>query len=194
MKYNINEIFDSIQGEGINTGLPVTFIRLQGCSVACTWCDTKVSWDSKKGELLTLEAIIEQVNMPRVVITGGEPLEQDIMPLTLALQDKGIQIFLETSGTCEVKGVFDWVTVSPKFFNKPLVESALFRADELKFVYTDDTDNQQILEITEKYGEKKLILVSPNGKNKKATRLAVEFCMKHNFRLSVQMHKYINIR
>src|SRR5678815_6049615 len=77
----IAEIFFSIQGEGPTAGLPAVFIRLQGCSVGCRWCDTKYSWDPAAGRAVDLDELMSQARSypcRRVVITGGEPLESSL--------------------------------------------------------------------------------------------------------------------
>src|SRR5215475_9672831 len=88
----IAEAFFSIQGEGPTAGLPAVFIRLQGCSVGCIWCDTKYSWDPDGGRDVEIEALVsEAVAFPcrRVVITGGEPLESSLfLPLATLLSQR----------------------------------------------------------------------------------------------------------
>ena len=101
----IAEIFFSIQGEGPTAGLPAVFIRLQGCSVGCQWCDTKYSWDPAAGRAVDLDGLMSQARSypcRRVVITGGEPLESSLFyPLVTALQNEQFEIEVETSGTVE---------------------------------------------------------------------------------------------
>src|SRR5262249_57082920 len=93
MIVRVAEVFCSIQGEGVSLGLPSVFVRLQGCSVGCTWCDTKYSWDPKKGHALSLAALVDQVRIAgpeNVVVTGGEPLEHPAFaPLVAAGHDAG---------------------------------------------------------------------------------------------------------
>src|SRR5713226_7503377 len=74
----VSEVFASVQGEGVSVGTPSVFVRLQGCSVGCVWCDTKYSWAASGGYETTLDALVAQIaslNVENVVITGGEPLE-----------------------------------------------------------------------------------------------------------------------
>ena len=101
----VAEIFFSIQGEGPTAGLPAVFIRLQGCSVGCRWCDTKYSWDPAAGHAVDVEGLMAQARSypcRRVVITGGEPLESSLFcPLVSALQNEQFEIEVETSGTVE---------------------------------------------------------------------------------------------
>lgn len=129
--YQVNEQFTSIQGEGLYTGTPSTFIRLQGCTVGCVWCDsgpladlvegrmtngeTRNTW-GKGGNRRTLTEIIANVRTRHVVITGGEPTLWNLDALIQALWDIGCVVQLETSGQNALKGelVPDWITWSPK--------------------------------------------------------------------------------
>lgn len=115
--YQVNEIFHTVQGEGVLAGSPSTFIRLQGCTVGCPWCDTKYTW-LKGGTRMTVKEIVNQVRHPHVVITGGEPTMYNLDGLIYGLRAKQSRRFiqLETSGQNELKGIFypDWITWSPK--------------------------------------------------------------------------------
>jgi 7-carboxy-7-deazaguanine synthase len=90
----VAEVFYSIQGEGVTAGLPAVFVRLQGCSVGCVWCDTKYSWDPEAGNAVELDPLVEEVSAypcRRAVVTGGEPLESPIfVPLLRALGGRGL--------------------------------------------------------------------------------------------------------
>jgi 7-carboxy-7-deazaguanine synthase len=92
------ECFFSIQGEGVTAGVPAAFVRLQGCSVGCRWCDTKYSWDPGGGREQTLGELLEELAVlpcRRVVVTGGEPLESAIFtPLVGALKERRYASFL----------------------------------------------------------------------------------------------------
>jgi len=96
----VSEIFHSIQGESTYTGLPCTFIRLTGCNLRCTWCDTEYAFYG--GEKMTLEQVMEKVRSfggRLVEITGGEPLlQKEVYPLMDRLLAGGYQVMLETSG------------------------------------------------------------------------------------------------
>lgn len=162
MQYPVNEIFQTIQGEGAFTGVPSIFIRLQGCPVGCAWCDTKHTWtlddafqlkpeqttelvektaDDEKWSQLSALALIEIIKQKgytatHIVITGGEPCLYDLTALTDELHNQGFKTQIETSGTFEVKTNDNtFVTVSPKVAMKggyEVLESALLRADEIK--------------------------------------------------------------
>ena len=137
MHYPINEIFQTIQGEGIFTGLPAIFVRLQGCPVGCPWCDTRHTWVVDPAREVGKEAVLDRSNESdcwsqlstaqiiasfselgyqarHVVITGGEPCLYDLHELSSALLAAGYQVQIETSGTSEIKTHEQtWVTVSP---------------------------------------------------------------------------------
>ena len=101
----VAEVFRSLQGEGPSLGTPSTFVRLQGCTVGCAWCDTKYSWPPGGGTAMAWQALLDQVAAGRaqhihnVVVTGGEPLEHpDLSRLVHALKRLGLRIEVETSG------------------------------------------------------------------------------------------------
>lgn len=95
----VSEIFYSIQGEGVSCGRATAFIRLGGCTLGCQWCDTKYTW--RGGPVWEEHRILETVKefpARRVVVTGGEPFEQDIASLLYALREAGFTIEIETAG------------------------------------------------------------------------------------------------
>ena len=115
----LNEVFWSAQGEGLNIGRPSIFVRLSGCSVRCDYCDQKEAWGD--GQLLELPVLLQQVAALKhrypssmVVITGGEPLEQDILPLVRELRRLSLFTAIETSGGFFQRLPLDWWTVAPK--------------------------------------------------------------------------------
>jgi len=103
----LTEIFYSLQGEASRAGLPTVFVRLTGCPLRCTWCDTTYSFTG--GEPATVESVLAEVaRYParQVCVTGGEPLAQkDCLPLLTALCDAGYDVSLETSGALDISGV-----------------------------------------------------------------------------------------
>jgi 7-carboxy-7-deazaguanine synthase len=111
----INEIFYSLQGEGINIGLPTIFIRLSGCNLNCSWCDTEYA--KEEGRDTKLANIIKYIERNhggcrRICITGGEPLEQmkDLKKLLTELCKKKYEIVLETNGSKDLKPLVDLIT------------------------------------------------------------------------------------
>jgi len=103
----LTEVFYSLQGEASRVGLPTVFVRLTGCPLRCTWCDTTYSFTG--GEAATIESVLAEVaKYParQVCVTGGEPLAQkDCLPLLTALCDAGYEVSLETSGALDISGV-----------------------------------------------------------------------------------------
>jgi len=118
----VNEIFYSLQGEGLLAGVPGVFIRLAGCPLRCNWCDTKYALDPAAGEDLSIPAIIDRVEQWRcqyAVITGGEPMVNPHLPeLAAALKKLGKHITIETAGIKFIEGLdCDLMSISPKLSN-----------------------------------------------------------------------------
>ena len=136
------EEFYSVQGEGYYTGNSAYFLRIGGCDVGCHWCDVKESWDAKlHPPTKVLDMILNILNFPTetVVVTGGEPLMWNMSFLTKSLKKKGLRTHLETSGSHELSGEWDWICLSPKKFQKPLNKINPI-ADELKIIVKNKSD------------------------------------------------------
>ena len=136
--FQVNEIFNTVQGEGYLAGTKASFVRLQGCPVGCEWCDTKYTWKAG-GTKMTVAEIIGEVSdyANFVVITGGEPLLYDLDPLLAHLHQIGFYTQVETSGLHWYKGGHRarWTTVSPKPPLKYRVPVEFHRyANEFKWV------------------------------------------------------------
>lgn len=191
--FAITEQFFSIQGEGRWTGTPAWFIRLQGCSIGCPWCDSKSTW--KEEEKTTgLADIVRGIpySARHVVITGGEPYEQDIKRLLWAIYRTGRRVQIETSGCYDVYGP-EWITVSPKFF-KPLSIQALQSANEIKQVIASSADLDYFFEKVMPHIKKfNPIYLQPVSNGKRALQLCIDACKKYGFNLSLQTHKFIGI-
>ncbi len=104
----ISEIFLSIQGEGVDIGLPTVFVRTSKCNLQCGWCDTKYSWEP--GEERTTESILEEVlsyGMDRVCISGGEPMLQaeEVTKLVSMLEAKEVEVTIETNGSIDLDDI-----------------------------------------------------------------------------------------
>jgi organic radical activating enzyme len=115
----IHEVFWSIQGEGLRSGYPSIFIRTSGCTLQCPYCDTRDAWESgtRTGMstlLRKVEKLRETYPRSQVVITGGEPLEQDLGELVSQLRQRDFFICVETNGIYVQSLDIDWWTVSPK--------------------------------------------------------------------------------
>lgn len=118
----INEIFYSLQGEGLLAGVPGIFIRLAGCPLRCKWCDTKYAWEATSGTEYTVAEIIQRIQKFEsrfVIITGGEPMfDADIVQLTKSLKDCDKHITIETCGIAYIPDVqCDLMSISPKLSN-----------------------------------------------------------------------------
>jgi len=150
----ITEIYKSIQGESTYAGLPCVFVRLTGCNLRCSWCDTEYSFYG--GRKMTIEEVLDEVERLSpsgglVEITGGEPMlqEREVIPLMHRLLNGGYKVLLETSGERPLErvpaGVIKIVDVKcpnsgePDTFRVENLE-ALLPPDEIKFVLSDRTD------------------------------------------------------
>src|SRR5437870_2466538 len=99
----LSELFFSIQGEGLSAGTPAHFVRLQGCDVGCSWCDSKYTWDAAGGRALTIDEAFAELralgDAPLLVVTGGEPLEHPGLEALLdAALERWPRVEVETSG------------------------------------------------------------------------------------------------
>ncbi len=194
----VAEEFYSVQGEGLNAGVPAYFIRLAGCDVRCPWCDTKESWDEKKFKTENIEDIVSRISQTpacNVVITGGEPTMHNLAPLCESLEKKCLSIWLETSGTHPLTGNFDWIAVSPKKNIQPL-EEVLELADELKMVITSSEDFSLAEEYAQKVSSECALLLQAEWNNaKEINPLILDYVLKHPvWKISLQTHKFLNIR
>jgi 7-carboxy-7-deazaguanine synthase len=196
VKYPIMEHFHTIQGEGVHTGKSSYFIRTAGCDVKCWWCDVKDSWDADKHPGISVKDLVnysKSSRAPFVVITGGEPLLHNLEPLTHSLKLEGLKVHIETSGSSEISGSFDWVTLSPKRF-KPPVDSIYQHVDELKVVVLTKKD----LEWAELHAEKcppdTVLLLQPEWDTPKSMNLIVNYVkLNPRWSISLQTHKFLNI-
>jgi organic radical activating enzyme len=191
------EAFYTLQGEGYHQGRAAYFIRLGGCDVGCVWCDVKDSWDADKHPKLSIEAIVaEACKYPGrlAVITGGEPLLHQLDELTKALQDKGFETNMETSGSSVMSGQWDWICLSPKKFKAP-VPANLALAHELKVVVFNKYDFEWAeLHAAQVSSTCKLYLQPEWDKAAEITPLIVDYIKAHpQWELSLQTHKYINV-
>jgi len=201
----ITEIFFSLQGETSRVGLPTVFIRLTGCPLRCTYCDTTYAFTG--GQNMSLAEIIGQVatySTRYVTVTGGEPLAQkNCLPLLGALCDAGYQVSLETSGALDISAVdarvmrvVDIKTPASGEVEKNRWENlALLTAqDEIKFVLCDEADYQWAKQIIQQYDlvSKCPLLLSPAHGELNATQLAEWILRDHlPVRLQLQLHKLL---
>ena len=208
--YTVKEIFYTLQGEGSQAGRPSVFCRFAGCNLwsghekdranaVCQFCDTDfVKVGPEGGKFKGAAALAERIakkwpagncGVPYVVCTGGEPLLQVDVELITELHRLGFKVAVETNGTIAAPPGLDWICVSPKA-GANLVQRS---GNELKLVYPQSSQmpsNFEQLEFETFY------LQPMDGLELSAnTRAAIAYCMKHpHWRLSVQIHKVINIR
>lgn len=206
----INETFLSLQGESTHAGRPCSFVRLMGCPLRCTYCDTEYAFH--EGKTKTFEEIFEILKSyatPLVEVTGGEPLAQkNTIPFMKELVDRGYEVLLETSGAYpifevpkEVAIIMDVKTPDSKEVSKMCWDnmgSLKPGLDEVKFVICSRSDFDFMLQICEKYQllGRHTVLVSPSfGKvlPKDLANWVLEAgeIVRSNIRMQLQMHKII---
>lgn len=201
----VAEIFSSIQGEGLRQGEPTLFVRLSGCNLKCSFCDTKYAW--RGGKDYSTVQILEEIKRQRrrfpakwVCLTGGEPLLQDVADLVLKLKEGNLRIQVETNATIFRSLPVDWYSISPKpekYFFRPEYRK---KAKEVKLVVTKGLDLDTIQRLRQEFPEKIPLLLQPQSNRKwsmnKGMRLSRQ-AMKagiENIRLSVQLHKIYGLR
>lgn len=214
----VNEMFPTIQGEAGYTGTPSVFIRLQGCPVGCSWCDTKHTWGTNPRHEVSIAEMLAKVdNAPtwasmndqqvieaaqamkrrHFVITGGEPCTYDLFLLSAGLVTLG-SVQVETSGTHEVRvAPGTWVTVSPKVGMAGGLEvrqDAMERANEIKMPVAEQGDIDRLRQLLEKTGVRKSVWLQPVSQGEAATELCMATCARYGWRLSLQTHKYAGLR
>lgn len=197
--FPVLESFYSLQGEGVNTGMAAFFIRLAGCNVHCPWCDTKESWNVKNAQLKDQQQLIEDAVLsgaPNVVITGGEPLLYPLDSLTKSLRSIGLKVWLETSGSAPLSGTFDWICLSPKKIFPPADMDIYQKADELKVVIDSEKDFDWAQECKNKVGPKCALVLQPQwNADERIVSIIMDYIKENpSWRLSLQTHKYLNIR
>ena len=197
LTYPIVETFHSLQGEGAWAGTNAFFIRLGGCDVYCSWCDQKETWNAKRSPQQSIECLVEQaqsVNPAIAVITGGEPLLYDLLPLTEALREKAIKVNLETSGAHTFSGKFDWVTFSPKPYKLP--HSSIYKqASELKVIIGQEKDFQWAEEQSRQISQNIPKYLQPEWNCSETQQLIFDYILGHpQWRMSLQSHKFLGIR
>ena len=191
------EVFYSLQGEGGRTGQATVFVRFAGCNLACEFCDT----DFRVKETYTVEELTEEIARMGgacrwVCFTGGEPTIHDLQRLCDNLHQAGYHLQMETNGTRPQPGWgMDHITVSPKQPQggrlHPWYEA---NAAEFKYVVDDEADLARALAGVEQHG--RMTFVQPNALNPKSVALCIGAVQRHpeHLRLSLQTHKFLQIR
>ncbi len=196
-KLPLVEDFYTIQGEGYHSGKPAYFIRLGGCDVGCAWCDAKYTWNPRLYPPTEITTVVERAvacEAQSIVITGGEPLMYPLEPLTTALREHSLKIFLETSGSHPFSGEFDWVCLSPKRKQPPLAE-AYGHAHELKVIISDESDFEWAEQNAAKVSVDCMLYLQPEWSvSERMMPAIVEYAKRHpRWNVSIQSHKYMHI-
>jgi len=195
--YRVNEIFCSLQGEGVRSGTVSLFLRFSGCNQVCTvdtqgfQCDT----DFADGRSMTLDEIVAELRQADehcewVLLTGGEPALQVDRELIDALHDAGFKLAIETNGSIALPKGLDWITVSPKV---PEAQIKQRTANEVKYVRGYGQDLPHAVVKASHY------LVSPAFEGDELDPKALQWCIdlvqkNPAWRLTLQMHKLWGIR
>ena len=193
--FDLVEVFESLQGEGRNTGRPCVFVRFAGCNLACPWCDTDVA----RRFSLSLGGLLSEIAQYRprsVVLTGGEPTLREGMPeLVAALKERGYWVAVETNGTSDADWLqfVDYVACSPKAEHPGSLRLA--RADEVRVVASSEDVAGFCRELKGRMSATDWY-VSPcerGGEMDFATAKAV-LSQLDGWSLSVQLHKILGFR
>jgi organic radical activating enzyme len=209
MSLLVKNIFRTLQGEGPHAGVPAVFIRLGGCNLACSFCDTEFE-DYQKYALSEIVKTIEKLSLNSqairsvdlVVITGGEPFRQPINKLCEALLSSGFAVQIETNGTLyrEIPQEVD-IICSPKVSNDKYLsvrEDLLPRVTAFKFLISS---NVEFYESVPELGQKEYnipVFVQAMDEydakiNAKNQQMAVDLAINNGYRLSYQIHKNLGI-
>lgn len=189
----VNEIFYSLQGEGRFTGTPAVFLRLSGCNLKCSFCDTSHE-DGVKMEPAEIISEILKYPSRHIVITGGEPSLQLDRDFVERLHQHGYYVQVETNGVKRLPDNVDWITCSPKY--KPICYDEV---QEIKYVYEGKESEEKIYSIfsSVRAEEHYLQPCDVNNPERNAEILAgcIDFIKAHpEWKLSLQTHKMLHIR
>ncbi|MWN06787.1 7-carboxy-7-deazaguanine synthase QueE [Gilliamella sp. Pas-s95] len=202
IEFRIVEIFESLQGEGYNTGMPAIFIRFAGCNLNCAWCDTNFRQFTR----FTLDALITKVKeykSKNIIITGGEPTMVKALPqLLVPLKNAGYFIAIESNGLGKVDQLIDYIALSPKFCYRSRYQKIVqSTANEVRIVAENHADFLDFCQYIETQIHAKRYYLSPCEKNGAFNMFeTIELLGKINkdrfdnkWLLSVQSHKFANI-
>jgi 7-carboxy-7-deazaguanine synthase len=191
------EEFFTLQGEGFQTGRAAYFIRVGGCDVGCSWCDSRFSWNPDIHPVVETDEIVSHViqsGTDSVVVTGGEPLLWNLDYLCQELKKKKINTFIETSGAYPLSGKWDWICLSPKR-NMPPLEEVCKSADELKVIIQDKNDFGWAEKYRKKVSSECKLFLQPEWSRFELIISEIVSYIKKNpeWRISLQVHKYMHI-
>lgn len=193
----VNEIFNSFQGEGVYAGTPATFLRLSGCNLNCSFCDT----DFKDYDELTVSMVkniivenMEKHKTDILVITGGEPLLQ-YDEVNQLINQLNYKVQVETNGTIIKVPLNATYMISPK---KEIEKIFRFYKNYdkayFKFIIQDNHDLQQINELIKEYDYNKEVYLQPVYQNaQEITKLILKKHLPFKYKISGQLHKYLGV-
>jgi len=197
MKLPLIEQFYTIQGEGYHFGKAAYFIRIGGCDIGCSWCDTKFSWKFGVSEPIDIQEIIKNVKVEKadsVVVTGGEPSLYNLDPLCDLFKANSIKTFVETSGAYILRGKWDWICLSPKKQNPP--HASIFeKANELKVIISSNEDFEWAEKNAKKVNPDCKLYLQPEWSKYEQNISALVDYVKNNpkWQISLQAHKFMHI-
>jgi len=209
----LHSIWNTIQGEGIYAGWPATFVRLAGCNLQCPLCDTDYTSKDQLRSLTTLASTIvpmsayasHRPDKPLIVITGGEPFRQNILPLISELNRCGRRVQVETNGTLQMfKPIPYKIICSPK--TPKIDKTAATAVDAWKYVLSADSVSKEDGLPESALGGGRPARPTNNApvyvqpldeqdpeKNKRHTEAVVKSCMEHGYILCLQVHKFVGV-
>jgi organic radical activating enzyme len=191
------EEFYTLQGEGFHTGKPAYFIRIGGCDIGCSWCDSKHSWIFGVHLLVDVDELVERCSgfpAKAIVVTGGEPSFYPLEYLCIKAKGRGISTYLETSGSYPLTGRWDWICLSPKQHHPP-VAGIHGLAGELKVIIETEQDFVWAEENAKMVRKDCILFLQPEwSRRREMTELIINYIKSNpQWRLSLQAHKYIGI-
>jgi 7-carboxy-7-deazaguanine synthase len=208
----VSEVFFSLQGEGPSAGVPAHFVRLQGCDVGCTWCDSKYTWDASGGREQSIAAVCDQAlslgTADLVVITGGEPLAHPgVGELIDEAARRWRRVEVETSGLLAPPRSLAnlYYNVSPKLpsatpqWRETWSAMAAWLAEPraiLKIVIGDSPDADDAQRLLREYAvPRERVMLMPEGLTDAALRARAvelaELCKREGFRMSPRLHVWL---
>jgi 7-carboxy-7-deazaguanine synthase len=201
----IAEIFASVQGEGLRLGRPTLFVRLAGCNLRCSFCDTKSA--RRGGRTMTIDDILNDITRQRltwpadwVCLTGGEPFAQEIEPLVERLHRGGFLVQAETNGTIYRDCGIDWPTVSPKPPRYEVAAGFLGSAREVKLVVSKEMTFAVLGRVRSSFPAEIPVILQPESNRPdsrvRATRLLRRSLAERlpDVRLGLQLHRVFGLR
>ena len=206
LSLRITEVFTSLQGEALTSGLPTTFVRLTGCPLRCVYCDSEYAFQG--GTQRSIDDLVQEIldtGVPRVCVTGGEPLAQpNCWALLQRLCDAALEVSLETSGAMNITGIDERVSIvldlktpgSGESSKNLLSNLALIQAkDQIKVVVTSDDDFRWFELFCDQHPsvfQAGAVLISPSYDEIDLKQLAsLILSSRHPYRMQLQLHKQI---